>query len=238
MADDRSLLARLTQILAVRPDPAPLADRLLAALVHTLDMDGGAITLGFAPTQRTTLCVTDERADLIEDLQDVLREGPGLDAYRTAASVVLDRSEQQARWPMLMQGLHSHLPRARLAAIPMRPESDVLGVIDVYQTEERVLGFEIGEAQLLVNAVGVAVIGHVEGDEGPDVADAVWAVRDQISQATGMVVAQLQLRPDDALALLRAHAFAHSVSLADVAALVLRRQLDFRKDEDDQGRPT
>jgi GAF domain-containing protein len=238
MTDEASLLARLTQMLAVNNQPAPLADRLLSALVETLGMDGGAITLGYAPSQRTTLCVTDERADLVENLQDVLREGPGLDAFRGAASVSVDVAQQHARWPMLMQGLHSHLPDARLIALPMRPKAEVLGVVSLYQTTERELTFELSEAQVLVDAIGVAVLGHVEEETASAVGDALWSVRDVLSQATGMVVAQLRLHPDDALALLRAHAFAHNVSLADVATMVLRRELDFRNLQDDQGRPT
>jgi hypothetical protein len=42
-----------------------------------------------------------------------------------------------------------------------------------------------------------------------------------------MVVAQLGVGADDALALLRAHAFAHGWPLARVAQSVLSRQLDF-----------
>jgi AmiR/NasT family two-component response regulator len=55
-----------------------------------------------------------------------------------------------------------------------------------------------------------------------------WASRSQIHQATGMVVAQLRLSPEDALALLRAHAYAQDSTLAEIAASVVqKRRLDF-----------
>ena len=42
-----------------------------------------------------------------------------------------------------------------------------------------------------------------------------------------MVIAQLGVAPDDAMALLRAHAFAQGATLSEVAALVVQRRLDF-----------
>jgi AmiR/NasT family two-component response regulator len=48
-----------------------------------------------------------------------------------------------------------------------------------------------------------------------------------VHQATGMVIAQMNLPPEDALAILKAHAYALNTTLADVAGRVLRRELDF-----------
>lgn len=45
-----------------------------------------------------------------------------------------------------------------------------------------------------------------------------------------MVVAQLDLRPGDALAVLRAHAYAHNTTLADTARDVIDRRLTFQPD--------
>jgi AmiR/NasT family two-component response regulator len=55
----------------------------------------------------------------------------------------------------------------------------------------------------------------------------MWVTRDRISQATGMVVAQLRIAPADALALLRAHAFAHTTTIAEVSLAIVSRELDF-----------
>jgi len=43
-----------------------------------------------------------------------------------------------------------------------------------------------------------------------------------------MVMAQLRVRPADALALLRAHAYAHAGPLSQIAADVVARRLDFK----------
>jgi hypothetical protein len=50
-----------------------------------------------------------------------------------------------------------------------------------------------------------------------------------------MVVAQLNLPPDDALAVLRAHAYAGNTSLEDVASRVLSRSVRFLP-PDERGR--
>ena len=60
--------------------------------------------------------------------------------------------------------------------------------------------------------------------------DRSWSKRAEIHQATGMVVAQLDLSPTDAFARLRAHAFTEGVALGDVARDVVARRLRFRKD--------
>src|SRR4051812_38388306 len=112
-------LTRLTKALVDTEPAAPLALRLCTALVAVVGLDGGAITVGFAESERTTLCATDETAEKIEDLQDLLREGPGLDAYRTGDVVVLSRDEQGRAWPMLVQALGAtHQPELVLG-VPM-----------------------------------------------------------------------------------------------------------------------
>jgi hypothetical protein len=42
-----------------------------------------------------------------------------------------------------------------------------------------------------------------------------------------MVVAQLSIAPNDALALLRAHAFAHGITVAEVSRRIVTRDLAF-----------
>ena len=54
-----------------------------------------------------------------------------------------------------------------------------------------------------------------------------WSDRAQVHQAVGMVVAQLRVSTEDALAILRAHAFAEGTNLDVIAALILERRLDF-----------
>jgi ANTAR domain-containing protein len=227
MEDRPVLLGQLTRVLAGTAPRSPLPLRLCLAFTELVAAQGAAITIGATGPDRATLCATDHLADRVEDSQDTLHEGPSLDAFRTSTPVCgLTHADQVARWPMLSQALHGPQGPVLLHAFPMRPDSEVLGVLSAYQTHEKGLSRSCSDAQFLADAIGVAVLGRMDSvGEGDDAL--LWGVRDRISQATGMVVAQLKITPADALALLRAHAFAQGTTVAEVSRVVLTGELDF-----------
>lgn len=221
-----AVLVQWAQMIADSTSVQPLALRLCVACVRLVGADGAAITLACTRPERLTLCATDQTAARLEDLQDVTGQGPGPDAYRTGVAVItsLGRSAA-ARWPLFAQPALAAIGQGRLCSLPIRPDSEVLGVLTFYQTGRRPLHYELDEIQFLANALGVALLqdpaSHAEIKTGP------WTSRAQVHHATGMVIAQLGIPPEDALALLRAHAYAHATSLNDIAAQVTSRQLDF-----------
>lgn len=232
MDEKAGLLARLTQVAATAPASSPLALRLCIALNVTVGADGSSFSVGYDSSSRTVLCFTDPLAEQIEDLQDVLRVGPSLDAHRLGHPVVARDGEVAARWPMMGQSLAEAGQSCSFIAVPVRPEHETLGVITMHKKGGA--EFEIGlvQAQFLADAIGVAVLGGFERAEPPE---RLWSVRDRLNQAAGMVVAQLRIPPADALAVLRAHAFAHDVSLESIANAVLDRDLIFDPPEDLEG---
>jgi ANTAR domain-containing protein/GAF domain-containing protein len=206
----------------------PLPVRLCQACATVVDADGGAITLSYTEPSRVTLCATDEAAARLEDLQDVLGQGPGPDAYNSGETVIaeLAGADPAGRWLMLADAARSALGFvATVYAVPIRPESDVLGVLTLYQATRRGLALDLGNVEFLAAALGAALLrdpgSQTELSPGP------WASRARVHQATGVLVAQLRISPDDALALLRAHAYAHDATLDDIAAEVVTRRLDF-----------
>jgi hypothetical protein len=233
MEQPGSLLAHLTRVLARTEPQAPTSLRMCVAFSKVLASDGASITVGITSPERVLLCATDDVAADVEDAQDVLSEGPGVDAYRTGTAVSgLSLAEQRRRWPMLSEMLETRGPQLDLHAFPVRPESAVLGVVCVHQAVERALAVSLDEAQFLANALGVALLGHLDSDSA---SEERWAVRDRFDQATGMVVAQLKVRPEDAAAVLRAHAFAHATTLETVSLWVLARTLDFSDPDSGDG---
>jgi len=235
MNDKASVLAELARVLSEQAPGLSLAHRLCLSATAVLGAEGGAITLAYTSEDRVTLCATDSRAERLEDLQDVLGQGPGPTAYLTgrqtraalgATGAAGSVTAVDERWPEFDRVAATTLGRMEVHAIPMRPQATVLGVFTCHLEPGATAAFDESVAQFLADAVAVALLqdpgAFLTSSSGP------WSSRARIHQATGMVVAQLRVLPSDALALLRAHAFADDVSLDEVAASVVHRTLVFR----------
>jgi hypothetical protein len=229
VTEHAKLLARLAVAVAARAGELPLTLRLCEACRELLGADGASITVENANLNRVTIAATDRVAAQLEDWQDVLGQGPGWDAFRSARAVVSVLGEEsRQRWPLLSEAVAQHLSGSlRVYAFPMRPTASVLGVLTLVRNDRGELGSELATAQFLSDTVGAALLqdplSHADfGEGGP------WSERAEIHQATGVVCAQLQVEPADALALLKAHAYAQSLDLSAVARLVISWKLDFR----------
>jgi hypothetical protein len=228
----RRLFGRLARAVADTSNEAPLPLRLCSTFVDIVGADGGAITLAYTEPERTTVCVTDPTADRIEDLQDVLGQGPGPHAYSSGRIVVATfPGDAGTRWPMLEKSIGQIAAPLAIHAIPMRVGFEVLGVVTVHRSDLGALDVPAAHAQFLADAVGAAIARESAQDSDA----ARWDARDRVHQATGMVVAQLRIEPNDALALIRAFAFSHSMSLDDVATEIIERRQEFSDNADFRG---
>ena len=229
MTEHAKLLARLAVAVAHRATDLPLTLRLCEACRQLLGADAASITIENTNLNRLTIAATDEVAAQLEDLQDVLGQGPGWDAFHSARPVVtLLGNESRTRWPLFSEAAAQHFGDSlRVYALPMRPTANVLGVLTLVRNEGGELSAELPTALFLSDTVGAALLrdplSHADfGQGGP------WSERAEIHQATGVICAQLQIAPADALALLKAHAYAHNLDLSAVARLVVEWKLDFR----------
>ncbi len=228
MSDLPDVVARLTRSLAAMPPTQPLPLRLCTAVVEVSEARDSAIALGVSVSRRTLVYATSEIAARFEDAQDLVREGPSLDALRSgqAISSYAD-AERRRRWPSLTDAV-SGLPPTVVHALPMRSHAALIGVLTVHHDPDPLPRFAVADLQLLADTVGTAVLDEIaDQPRDPHEAGLLWSERDRVSQATGMIVAQLALAPRDALALLRAHAFSHEASVLEISRRVLARELDF-----------
>lgn len=227
------VLRQLARVVAAGAQDSPLSLRLCLACAAILDLEGGALTLAYDDPGRTTLCVTDEHAARLEDLQEVLGEGPGFAASREdrLVAVTVDAGADD-RWPHFAEAAREALGGpCTVVAVPISPGDRLLGVATFYRRRpDTTLPLPPRTVQLLVDAVGVALTRADAEDDALQEQAGSWAERARINQAVGMVMAQLRVRPDDALALLRAHAYAHAAPLGRISADVLERRLDFTTD--------
>jgi hypothetical protein len=233
VTDRSAVLARLARAIATADPQLSLSARLCSGGVQVLGVGGGAITVANAESERLTLHATDTVAARLEELEEVLGEGPSLDAYSTGCPVLADLSDESCiqRWPVFSGAALRGIGSVTVLAVPMRPDRETVGVFSVHDLPTTPIEELTGSAQFLADAIAVALV----RDAGPwdTTAEDTWPARARIHQAIGMVIAQLQVSPDDAEALLRAHAYALDTTLADAADQVVARRLVFRYDADD-----
>lgn len=181
------------------------------------------------------LYASDDIAAQIEELQFVLGEGPCMDAFVDGGPVFIadldDPDEGVAhRWPGFVQGAADLGVRA-VYAVPLRIGAICLGVMDLYRREPGMLTKEQLEAALLVaDAAALSMLHLAPGAPSfDDTVDPSWS-RMQVHQATGMVKVQAGVAIEDALLLLRAHAYTESQPIGDVADDVIFGRLRFPKE--------
>jgi hypothetical protein len=236
VTDVNDLLAGLAQNLALGAARGlPLPERLCRAASSALECDGGAITLAYTHVERVTLSTTDEVALELEQIQDVVGQGPGPDAFTSGLYCrydLLAAAGKDPRWPLLESESLTALAPLVVHAIPMGGGNEpVVGVLTLHQ-----LGLnrdiDVSGALVVARVVMAALVGDVHSMQ--DTTEGPWSERAQVHQATGMVVAQLGLPEVDVLALLRAHAFSHDQSLASTARSVIERELEFSANPDQE----
>ncbi|RZT16795.1 ANTAR domain-containing protein [Kribbella sp. VKM Ac-2569] len=229
--DRTTLLARLARKIAEYGPELPLETRLCRAYLAIVGGDGAAITLSYTEPSRVTLCATDDVAARLEDLQDVLGEGPGPTAYVAETAMATDVRVDRDRWPLFTEAARE-VPGVRTVyAVPMRPGQRTIGVLTVHQNADDLPDGD--RAQFLADAIGAALMKDPPPPVESDLDPGPWSTRAQIHQATGMVLMQLRISPTDAMALMRAHAFSHSTTLAEVAEQITSRRLRFSDDGTD-----
>lgn len=227
MADVDDLLARLARGIADETDAdLPLPARLCRLAARTLGCDGGAITLAYTRAERVTVDTTDDTARALEEIQDVVGEGPGPDAFTAGAYSRWDLDEAASpdpRWPLLESESLQSLGVVAVHAFPMAHSHGVIGVLTLYQRGSH-RDVDIDAGLVVARVIGGALLADVPGDvagQGP------WTERAEVHQATGMVVAQLGISVEDALALIRAHAYSHDQSISRSAHEIVTTEVSF-----------
>ena len=230
MTRDTALLDRLAWALADEPATNEVAWRVCQVVRELLDADSAALTIETSAPYRATLCVTDRRADALDNLQDVLGEGPGMDAFDSGRLIRtgVDRAAE-ARWPRFIPGAAGVIGGDGLLwSIPMRWAAQPIGVITLYRVKQPPGDEPLADAQFLADLAASSLARDPSAYRTvtePGREDC-WSSRAVVHQATGMLVSHLHVTADEALARLRGHALASGRHLTEVAGDVVARRLD------------
>lgn len=224
---DTHSIAKFAVHLAELSDREQLIERLCEASMRTIGADGATMTLYYLLESRLRVFASGERARSLDDLQDVVGEGPSVDAAR-AGSVTVGHfgANGDDRWLILRERL-MHDFAGSLLAIPVSAQGTDFGVLTLHRETPRDHE-DLGIVRVLAGILGAAFVDDPQFGESPGVIDEAWELRSLIHQASGMIVAQTGVRPEDAAALLRGQAFARAVSLAAVAREIIDRRINFR----------
>jgi GAF domain-containing protein len=173
-------------------------------------------------------------SEVIEQLQFTLGEGPCHDAYALGRPVLTpDLSETpRSRWPGYASAAQDKGVRA-VFAFPLQIGAARLGVLDVYRDRTGSLSATcLVQAMAFAEAAVTALLVAQEqsGEDRKNALDDAPSSGFEVYQAQGMVQVQLGMSLSEALARLRAHAYAHNRPLNDVARDVLAREISFEED--------
>lgn len=204
------------------------------------DVDAVAISLVFDGANTGTLGSSGEDARTYDELQFLLGEGPCLDSVTGQAPVlIVDLADPgDARWPLYGPAMLDLEVRA-VYAMPVVLAGEYVGALDLFCTHPgRMADEQYAGAVAAAELAAIPLLDLLEGDLQAAAADPhsnAWAElhtlsRAEVSQATGMLVAQLEVEPAEALVRLRAHAYATGRSATDVARGILDRRLRLEAD--------
>ena len=215
------------------------ADRLCGACVGLLNVDAVAIGLIFDGASTGTFGVSGPPARVYDEVQFTVGEGPCFDSVSKSAPVAVPDLAAEVRWSAYPAALMAHGIRS-VYALPIVVAGEAVGVLNLFRSRPgplagdemagALLAAELAEMPLL-DLLGQDLLGR-GGDPGSDLWTELTALtRTEVNQATGMLVAQLDIGAAEALVRLRAHAYATNTSATDVARAILDRRIRLEIDQ-------
>jgi hypothetical protein len=211
------------------------ANGLCEACVQLLSIDAAAISLVFDGANIGTLGVSAPTVRRYDEEQFTHGEGPCLDAVACRAPVtVADLADPaETRWPGYGPAMLDHRVRG-VYAMPIAVAGEYVGALDVYQFQPATLSVEqvagLAEAAEIAQMPILDLLDHkfdqAVAAPGSDAWNELAALtRAEVSKATGMLMAQLDIAAPVALVRLRAHAYATGRSATEVAREILHNGL-------------
>ena len=205
---------------------AGLLHGLCRNLTSTLGVLGAAVNLMSAAGSDGVAAASDDRCRDVDELQFTTGEGPCHEAFAARRPVLTPdlRAAAVRGWPGYAPAALSSGVGA-VFAFPLHIGGVGFGVLDVYADRPGSLRTEqvttaLTYAQIATEIMLDGDLTTADGDLEPGLSTAL-DYRAEIHQAQGMVVVDRDVGAAEALARLRAHAFAHDQPLIDLARNII-----------------
>ena len=217
------------------------ADRLCQACVDLLQVDGASVSVADHSTTRGTFGSSSELSRRMDEYQYTFGEGPCLDAVRDRAPVLvadLSAPSPHRRWPaftsaVLESGVHA------VFALPVTLAASPVGALELFKRRTGPLSDAALKGGLLAAELAALPLldvmnahtdlgGHADAEYGWD--QLASLERMEVYQATGMLIAALEVDPAEALLRLRASAYARGMTASELAWEILERRVELHDD--------
>jgi hypothetical protein len=220
---------------ALDAGPAGLPIRLARACVQVLPVTGAGLSLFSGPTMRIPIGSSDDTAATAERLQFTTAEGPCFTANHTGRTVTAPIAEIAQRWPWFHAQLVTRSGIRGIVSTPLPGRLSGIAVLDLYVNQPGDLGgIDQDQVQAVAGYIARCLIAEPmfptfgngppwDGALGLD--NAPYGARGNVLLSMGMLNVALGLSMDDALAALRAYAFAHDRTLDATASDIVHRTL-------------
>lgn len=236
--------------------PQDVPQRLCDAVLKLLPVSGASVSL-VGDGMPVPLGASGGRAAYVMEMQVSLGDGPCLEAAETGSVVVapdLTSDRDAVRWPVYAQQAAAAGVRS-VYALPLGDRAVCVGTLDLYRdVPGELAGDEVRTARMVADVVTAALValpragrsggeggeGGADGSDGGDGGDGadsagLWLSplatdHGEVYRAVGMVMAQLGVGADEALARLRGQAFAKGRSVLELAHEVVAQRTRFDDD--------
>jgi hypothetical protein len=214
---------------------AGAADRICQACLTLPGVAAAAISLVYDGTNIGTLGASSAAARTYDELQFILGEGPCLDsvAYRGAVVITDLTDPHEVRWPLYGPALLAHHIRG-VTAMPIVVAGEYVGALDLFRTDPGHWDDDQwAAASMAADLATLPLLDLLDDDlraAASDPDSTAWIelhllARTEVAQASGMLIAQLNIGSAQALIRLRAHAYASGVSATEIARDIIDRRL-------------
>lgn len=208
-------------------------ERYCQAFVTLFPVSGAAVSTVGGVLGSETLAASDALSARIDELQFDLGEGPCWDAVRSAHPVLVPalNASGPKKWPAFTQSVLRD-GVGSVFAFPLVVGPLRFGAIDMYSTAPvRLSRTQAQQAGAMADVVSRHVLRRALSGIGDDPDEGTSAFsRRLIHQATGVVLASIDISADDARLVIQGHAFAVGKPMMAVAQDILDGRLRFVRD--------
>ncbi len=231
MPEEHLYPTRIARVVAALADGERDPRRsLCAASADVIGVRGAGVVLLSERRTLGNVCVSDAVIQVVEDTQYVLGEGPCVDAFQSRQPVLVADLAADERWPEFRRGALAAGMQAAFG-FPLLVGPSCIGALDLFNDHPGALTDEQRANALAVAHVAARTVLGWQATAEPGLLawqlEQVSENRAVVHQASGMISVQAEMSVGDAMALLRASAFAEDRPIGDIASDVVAGRLRF-----------